>query len=125
MHHHRDGSKPNSSKIRAWFFSVALVMVVPAIGAASRCEISGDVGLWNHDSCLWAFETHDTAHPGVTKCVIRNYALTKRVGSCKAKRIFKDRICALGIKYREIDTTHRECMDRDAPLGPSVRDGGI
>ena len=71
-----------------------LLVVIPA-HAASRCDTSGDAELWACDACLWQYETDDTLHPGVLRCAGKNHALVSRAGSCKARRIFKDRICTL------------------------------
>ena len=104
---------------RIAFLTIALLAANSA-GAGSRCEISGRAELWSYDSCLWQFETDDTLHPGVSKCVDRNQKLIARLGSCAAKRIFKDRICVI-----QQDQNRNACMHQDKPLGPSVKDGGI
>lgn len=109
----------------------SLLFVVLALGfadmaqAKSRCEISGDAQLWSYDSCMWRFETDDSLHPGVMRCVDRNRALIARIGTCPAKRIFKDRICTIARKQRLSDPDPNTCMALDKPLGSSVRDGGI
>ena len=105
---------------RIAFLTIALLATTFA-NAGSRCEISGRAELWSYDSCLWQFETDDTLHPGVAKCVDRNLKLIAKHGSCTAKRIFKDRICTLN----QQDQDRTTCMRQDKPLGPSVKDGGI
>ncbi len=92
----------------------------PTAFAKRQCEISGNVKLWSYDACLWHNETDDTIHPGVIACVERNDQTIARYGACKAKRIFKDRICA-----KVDDRSYADCMAKDEPLGASVRDGGI
>lgn len=105
--------------------ALTLLILAPTSRAGSRCEISGDVHLWAYDECLWRYETDDNLHPGVIKCVNRNNALIARVGSCPAKRIFKDRICTLARQWQMTDPDPATCMALDKPLGASVRDGGI
>jgi hypothetical protein len=104
---------------------LALILVLPDAHAGSKCEISGDANLWAYDACLWRYETDDTLHPAVISCVDKNQALIMKVGSCRAKRIFKDRICALARQWRLEDPDPTTCMTVDKPLGASVRDGGI
>jgi hypothetical protein len=74
---------------------------------------------------MWRFETDDSLHPGVVKCTDKNQALIAKMGSCQAKRIFKDRICTLARRWKLDDPDPTTCMSVDKPLGPSVRDGGI
>lgn len=104
---------------------IALLMVLPVAHAETRCEISGDARLWAYDACMWRFETDDALHPGVMECADQNQALIANVGSCPAKRIFKDRICALARRWQLKDPDPQTCMSVDKPLGASVRDGGI
>jgi hypothetical protein len=108
--------------------AIALILLVTPLfesHAGSRCEISGDARLWAYDACLWRFETDDTLHPGVTRCADQNQALIAKLGSCKAKRIFKDRICTLARQSQLDDPDPSTCMALDKPLGSSVRNGGI
>lgn len=105
--------------------ALILLLTISAAHAGSRCEISGDARLWAYDACLWRFETDDALHPGVTKCADRNQTLIARVGSCQAKRVFKDRICTLARQWRLEDPDPSTCMAVDKPLGTSVREGGI
>ena len=105
--------------------ALALLLVFPDAYAGSSCEISGDARLWAYDACLWRYETDDTLHPGVISCADKNQALIAEVGSCQAKRIFKDRICALARQWELEEPDPTTCMTVDRPLGASVRDGGI
>jgi hypothetical protein len=59
------------------------------------------------------------------KCADKNQALIARVGSCQAKRIFKDRICTLARQWQLNDPEPETCMAVDQPLGAAVREGGI
>lgn len=104
---------------------LTLLMAHADAHAGSRCEISGDALLWAYDACLWRYETDDTLHPGVISCVDENRALIAKVGSCQAKRIFKDRMCALARQWQLDEPDPATCMAVDRPLGGSVRDGGI
>ena len=104
---------------------LALLLALPDAHAGSRCEISGDARLWAYDACLWRYETDDTLHQGVNSCADKNQALIAKVGSCQAKRIFKDRICTLVRQWQLKKPDPATCMTVDRPLGPSVRDGGI
>lgn len=72
----------------------SLLVVLPA-HAESRCGISGDAKLWAYDACLWQYETDDTPHPGVIICADRNHVFISRIGSCRARRIHKDRVRTL------------------------------
>lgn len=92
---------------------------------SAECEISGKAILWAYDACLWEYETDDTLHPGVMKCVAKYEKHMKTVGECEAKRTFKHKICDLAEKYRIKDINPETCMSEDKALGPSVRDGGI
>lgn len=107
----------------------AIVMVwllaAPCVQAGSRCEISGDARLWAYDACLWRYETDDALHLGVMSCADRNQQLIARVGTCQAKRVFKDRICTLARQWQLKDPDPNTCMAVDRPLGASVRNGGI
>jgi hypothetical protein len=105
--------------------ALALLLALPDAHAVSRCEISGDARLWAYDACLWRYETDDTLHPGVISCADKNQALIAKVGSCQAKRIFKDRICTLARQWQLNEPDPTTCMTVDRPLGPLVRDGGI
>lgn len=110
--------------MRTLLLFTAVLAALPAY-ANSACEISGDARLWAYDECLWRHETDDTLHPGVIKCVKKNQALVSRVGPCKAKRIFKDRICTLARKWKLNEPDPDTCMSIDKPLGASVLNGGI
>ena len=105
--------------------ALVLLLALPDAHAAPRCEISGDARLWAYDACLWRYETDDTLHPGVISCADKNQALMAKVGSCQAKRIFKDRICTLARQWQLNEPDPSTCMTVDRPLGPLVRDGGI
>lgn len=104
---------------------LTLLLVLPVAHARPSCEISGDAHLWAYDACLWRYETDDTLHPGVISCIDKSQALITKVGSCQAKRIFKDRICILARQWQLEDPDPTTCMTVDRPLGASVRDGGI
>jgi hypothetical protein len=107
-------------------FIAMLVVLFAGSASASSCEISGVAELWSYDSCLWRYETDDTIHPEVLKCVERNRSVIEKRGSCKAKRIFKERICRLVVVQGNSGTETMEgCMSKDKPLGPSVEEGGI
>jgi hypothetical protein len=93
--------------------------------AAPRCEVSGDARFWAYDACLWHYETDDSLHPEVIRCADKNQALIAKVGSCKAKRIFKDRICKLALQWQLSDPDPKTCMAADKPLGSTVRNGGL
>lgn len=105
--------------------ALTLLLALPAVHAGSRCEISGDARLWAYDACMWRYETDDALHPGVTKCADKNQELIAKIGSCQAKRVFKDRICRL-VRHGQLkEPDSATCMAVDKPLGSSVRDGGI
>ena len=104
---------------------LTLFLALPFAHAGSHCEISGDARLWAYDACLWRYETDDTLHPGVISCADKNQALIAKVGSCQAKRIFKDRICTLARQWQLKEPDPTTCMNVDRPLGASVRNGGI
>jgi hypothetical protein len=92
---------------------------------ASRCEISGDAVLWSIDSCFGKYETDDALHPGVVACHERNRKTIAKLGSCTAKRVFKERICRRVAAAGGGQPDPKTCMRVDQPLGPSVRNGGI
>ena len=104
---------------------LALLLALPGAHAGPPCEISGDASHWAYDACLWRYETDDILHPGVISCVDKNQALIAKVGSCQAKRIFRNRICTLARQWQLDEPDPDTCMTVDRPLGPSVRDGGI
>ena len=97
--------------------ALVLLLGVSRAYAGTPCEVSGDARLWAYDACMWRFETDDALHPGVMKCADENQALIARVGSCKAKRIFKDRICTLARTWKLDDPAPKTCMVVDKPLG--------
>ena len=106
-------------------FLPLLITTVCSAKPATDCEITGDVTLWSYDSCYWQYETDDSIHPLVLACVKKNEKTISRLGTCKAKRVFKNRICGI---IRDSGTTEpnpKTCMSKDQPLGSSVRDGGI
>lgn len=105
--------------------ALALLLALTDANAGSRCEISGDAVLWAYDACLWRYENDDTLHPDVISCADKNKALIEKVGSCQAKRIFKDRICTLARQWQLKEPDPATCMAMDRPLGASVREGGI
>lgn len=106
-------------------FTVLLLVLVAEPVVASPCEITGSADLWSYDSCLWRYETDDTIHPEVLKCVERNRSVIQRHGSCGAKRIFKDRICRLVVQEESGPDAMVACISEDKALGPSVKEGGI
>ena len=111
--------------MRSLLLVILAIMFSGTAQSESRCEISGDAQLWAYDACFWRFETDDSIHPGVLKCANKNIALISKVGSCQAKRIFKDRICAIARKQKLSDPDPNTCMTSDKPLGAAVKDGGI
>jgi len=92
---------------------------------AKECEISGRATLWAYDSCFWEFETDDSIHPGVLKCVEKAEKQIKSVSSCDAKRKFKQKICNLAKTYASEVIDPKTCMSEDKALGSAVRDDGI
>ena len=102
-----------------------ILFLIPFTSNAGECEISGKAILWAYDACFWEYETDDSIHPGVIECVKEGKKLIKKVGTCKAKRIFKSRICAMAKEWKIEGIDPKTCMSSDKPLGPSVRDGGI
>lgn len=104
---------------------LTLLLALPDAHAGSRCEISGDARLWAYDACMWRYETDDALHPDVTKCADKNQGLIAKMGSCQAKRIFKDRICALARQSQLKEPDPATCMTVDKPLGTAVRESGI
>lgn len=110
-----------------------LLYIVPLIILAlavfiyftNKCEISGKAILWAYDSCFWQYETDDSIHPGVIKCVEEAEIFMKKVKACEAKRTFKSRICKLAKEQNLEDPDPKTCMEIDKPLGSAVRDGGI
>lgn len=92
---------------------------------AKECEISGRAILWAYDSCFWEYETDDSIHPGVLKCVAKAEKILESVNSCDAKRIFKQKICDLAKKNDSEDINPKTCMSEDKALGSAVRDDGI
>ncbi len=90
-----------------------------------ECEISGRAILWAYDSCYWEYETDDSIHPGVLKCVANAEKIIEAFSSCDAKRKFKQKICDLAKKYYSEDINPKTCMSVDKALGSAVRDNGI
>ena len=90
-----------------------------------ECEISGKAILWAYDSCFWEYETDDSIHPGVLKCVKKSEKLIESISSCDAKRMFKQKICSLAKTYASEVVNPKTCMSEDKALGSAVRDDGI
>ena len=105
--------------------AILSILAAQPVYSGSQCEISGDAKLWAYDACLWRYETDDTLQPRVIRCSEANLTLISRVGSCRAKRIFKERICTLARQWQLKDPDPLTCMSMDKPLGSSVRNGGI
>jgi hypothetical protein len=102
-----------------------ITFLVASTCFGEECEISGKAILWAYDACFWEFETDDTLHPEVIKCVEKSEKLMKSVGECKARETFKRKICDLAIEYKTEGINKETCMSKDKALGPSVREGGI
>ncbi len=96
---------------------ILTILMTSRAQALTRCEVRGDASSWAYDACLWRYSTDDAGNPAVLACAEQNYRVIKHYGTCKAKRIFKDRICtAMG---GGSDT--KACMAQDQALGPQVR----
>ncbi|MEZ0231303.1 MAG: hypothetical protein ACAH12_00565 [Methylophilaceae bacterium] len=95
------------------------------VQAATVCEIKGEAIFWAYDACLWRYETDDSLHPEVMACADRAQHLIKTKGTCRAKRIFKERICLLIQQTEDNYSTLQTCMDDASVVGPTVKDGGL
>ena len=104
---------------------IIMFFLLPLISNAEECSISGKAILWAYDACFWEYETDDSIHPGVVKCVDEGKKLIKRIGRCKAKFTFKSRICIMAKKWKIEGIDPEKCMLIDTPLGSSVKDNGI
>jgi hypothetical protein len=93
--------------------------------AAGKCEIPGDPLHWAYDACLHAHETDDELHPGVMACADRAQRLIPQYGSCTAKRVFKDRLCALRERFGASNQSRRACMLDPEVKGLAVRNSGL
>ena len=103
---------------------VTLCFALPA-AAANRCEIPGEAVHWAYDSCMGRFETDDGLHPGVSACANRSQRLIAAVGSCRAKRIFKGRMCEAMQRTESRRTSYRACMRDRRVVGSTVANGGL
>ena len=101
-----------------------LLLPAPLL-AAGKCEIPGDPLHWAYDACLYAHETDDELHPSVTACADRAQKLIPRYGSCTAKRIFKDRLCAVREQFGTSSQSRRACMLDPEVIGLAVRNAGL
>ena len=104
---------------------VLLVILISSAVDAEECEITGGAILWAYDACFWEYETDDSIHPGVIKCVEEAKMEIESMGECDAKHLFKARICGLAREWNLKTPDPETCMTTDVPLGPAVRDGGI
>lgn len=102
--------------------ALATLLLTASGHAATPCEIAGSAIHWAYDACMARYETDDGLHPGVAACAERAQLLIARRGECKAKRIFKDRICALTEAGR---ASRQACMRDPSVVGSTVRNDGI
>jgi hypothetical protein len=93
--------------------------------AAGKCEIPGDPVHWAYDACLFVHGTDDELHPSVVACADRAQKLIPQYGSCTAKRIFKDRLCAARQRFDASGQSRKECMLDPEVKGLAVRNGGL
>ena len=106
--------------------TIAIIIGLSTLNSYGKeCEISGKAILWAYDSCFWEYGTDDSIHPGVLKCVEKAGKLIESVGSCEAKRKFKQKICNIAKTNATVEINPKTCMNEDKALGPAVRDGGI
>jgi hypothetical protein len=96
-----------------------------ASGAPKLCEIAGEAIHWPYDSCMFLHETDDALHPGVVACADKAQKIMRAHGTCTAKRIFKDRICAARAGIEQPERSRNECMLDPEVKGPTVRNGGL
>ena len=106
-------------------FLVILIVLFTLNSYSKECEISGRAILWAYDSCFWEYETDDSIHPEVVKCVTKAEKFIDSVSSCEAKRKFKQKICDLAREYDVDGIDPRNCMSCDKALGSAVRNDGI
>ena len=105
--------------------ALAVFLFAQPAPAATRCEIAGEAIQWAYDECMGQFETDDELHPGVAACADRNLTLIRSNSSCKAKRIFKGRMCARLQQTASRRASFEACMADPAVVGSTVRNGGI
>ena len=103
---------------------VLLSLALPA-AAADRCEIPGEAIHWAYDACMGRFETDDGLHPGVAACADRNQRLIAAVGTCRAKRILKGRMCEALQRTEFRRSSYRACMRDTSVVGSTVANGGL
>ncbi|MFD2168287.1 hypothetical protein ACFSJY_18665 [Thalassotalea euphylliae] len=89
---------------------------------AKECKVEGKAIWWSYDLCLTNYETDDTLHPEVLKCVDILEKEIETLGACKAKMQFKSKLCKQ-YSNNEIELSH--CLNHNIHLGPTVQDGGI
>lgn len=104
---------------------LAALAIASAVQAATPCEIKGPAALWAHDACMGRHETDDPLHPGVMACADRGQRLIQAKGECKAKRIFKERMCLLLQQTEDRRSSLRSCMLDPGVVGSAVRNGGL
>jgi len=110
--------------MRVTLILFALISVAP-VWAATPCEIKGAAVHWAYDACMSRYETDDALHPGVMACGDRAQFLISSYGECKAKRVFKDRICVLAERTGSGQGSRQACMRDPGVVGATVRNGGI
>jgi hypothetical protein len=106
-------------------FALAVLIITSAAQAAPQCEIKGPAALWAYDACMGRYETDDSLHPGVMACADRAQRLIKAKGECKAKHIFKERMCLMLQKTIDRRRSQRACMDDPTVVGSTVKNGGL
>ena len=104
---------------------IAIAAVSSPVQAGSPCEIKGLAIHWAYDSCMSRYETDDGLHPGVIACADRAQRLIRVKGECTAKRIFKDRICALLQRNESPSESRQACMRDPGVVGMTVRNNGL
>ena len=102
-----------------------LFAVASSVSAATRCEIKGEAVHWAYDACMGKFETDDELHPGVAACADRNLVIIQSKGSCRAKRIFKGRMCTLLQQTEDRRHSFKACMADPSVVGSTVQNGGL
>ena len=105
--------------------ALAVLVISNAAQAATPCEIKGPATLWAYDSCMSRYETDDSLHPGVMACADRGQRLIQAKGECKAKRIFKERICRLLQQTGDRRSSLQSCMQDPSVVGSTVQNGGL
>ena len=118
----------HNSGVRPWMkiaLFLAAVAITSAAQAAPLCEIKGQAVHWAYDACMGRHETDDSLHPRVVACVDRAQRLIRAKGECKAKRIFKKRVCVLLQKTADRRSSLQACMQDPSVVGSTVQKSGL